>query len=260
MRNTYLNILICPILLIFTVFTSCNGQEKLKSSKIIKQNKELTFLPEVEPDPQIAEYIRNVFQDKNGNIWFGTNGYGVAHYDGSSVSYFSKAQGFNGVQITGITEDTEKNIWFATDAGIVKYDWSISNKGEKQFTNYSNQPFLIDERFWSIFADSKGNIWAGSASGIVRFDGVLWLPFSLPYPEDVSGTFITKGTSWSISEDRKGNMWFTTNGFGVFKYDPSAKLNGTGQSFTRYSTKDGLTDDSVDNIMEDSKGKYMVWY
>ncbi|MEZ4847519.1 MAG: hypothetical protein R3B93_02565 [Bacteroidia bacterium] len=42
-----------------------------------------------------------------------------------NVSYFSNAQGFLWLQITGITEDPEKNIWFTTDQGVVKYDWSV---------------------------------------------------------------------------------------------------------------------------------------
>ena len=64
-------------------------------------------------NPPISEYIRNMYQDKNGNFWFGTNGYGVAHFDGDHVSYYSLEQGFGGQQITGITEDSEKNIWFS---------------------------------------------------------------------------------------------------------------------------------------------------
>ena len=189
-----------------TFFTACHGQENPREK--IQLSKETSSFPITLPNPQIAEYIRHVFQDKNGNLWFGTNGYGVAHYDGDSVSYYANAQDFGGYQITGITEDQEKNLWFATDQGIVKYDWSINNEGKKLFTNYSDQQYFKGQRFWSIFADSKNNIWAGSATGIFRFDGAKWAPFELPYPKEVKGDFITERTSWSITEDKKGNIWF----------------------------------------------------
>ena len=240
---------IYPFLFTLTIFISCSGQER--SSEENQPTKKSSVVSDTPSNPQIAEYIRHIFQDKKGNLWFGTGGYGIAHYDGDSISYFSNAQGFDGQQITGITEDPEKNIWFATDQGVVKYDWSSNKEGGKRFTNYSNLQYFGGQRFWSIFADSKNNIWAGAVAGIFRFDGVNWTPFELPYPEEVTtGEFITKGTTWSISEDRAGNMWFSANGYGAFKYD--------GQSFTQYTEKDGLTDNSVDHILEDRNG--YIWF
>lgn len=143
----------------------------------------------------------------------------------------------------------EKNIWFATDQGIVKYDWQSNKEGEKQFTNYTAQQYFGGQRFWSIFADSKGMVWAGSPIGIFRFEGKKWATFEIPYPSKETGKFITNATSMSISEDRAGNIWFATMGYGAFKYD--------GQSFTQYSKKDGLKDNSVDHILEDQNGN--IW-
>lgn len=242
-----LNIHVHFLLLAVILMTSCGSTDQpspLENTTIEKPSP-------LQPHPQIAEYIRNIFQDKNGHFWFGTNGYGVAHYNGDSVSYFSDSQGFAGQQITGIAEDPEKNIWFATDQGIVKYDWSSNAAGEKQFTNYPNSlPYFRGERFWSVCADRKGHIWAGAVTGIFRFDGENWTPFELPYPEAITGNFITKATAWSIMEDRAGNMWFSTNGYGAYKYD--------GLSFTQYAEKDGLTNNEVDQIIEDSKGN--IWF
>lgn len=230
-------------LLLIIIGCTSTGSHKSTEPDIIQSELSITK----EPIVQIAEYIRHIYQDKDGHFWLGTNGYGVAHYDGDSISYYLKENGFNGFQITGIAEDTSKDIWFATDLGIVKYDWSVNSEGEKRFTNYHEH--FGNMRFWSICADRKGNIWAGSVNDIYKFDGKRWTTLKLPYQTETKDEFISKATTWSISEDSKGNIWISTNGLGIYKYD--------GQNFTNYSTEDGLADDSVDVIMEDSKNN--IW-
>ncbi len=236
-----------PFLLIFTCFIACGGQSA--------SNDNTQSVSNTTPNPdstQIAEYIRHIFQDKNGKLWLGTGGYGVAVYDGDTLTYYSNSQGFTGQQITGIAEDPQKNIWFATDQGIVKYAWKTTADGRRKFSNYPSDQYFEGQRFWSVFADSKGNVWAGGVSGIYRFDGLNWMPFTLPYPEKISGEFITKSTAWSIYEDQSGMLWFSTNGFGAFAYDPVTKV------FTQYTMEDGLADNSVDVIIQDRSGN--VWF
>ena len=135
MNKAYLYRYLFLFLSIIVFISSCGWKEKSKLSENNQQINELNFLPDTESDPQIAEYIRHIFQDKNGGLWLGTNNYGIVHFDGDSLSYHSYDQGFDGGQITGITEDLEKNLWFATEKGIVKYDWSTNKDGTKKFTN-----------------------------------------------------------------------------------------------------------------------------
>ncbi len=248
MRKIIYNVCSYPFFLAVTFSSACQGQQRVSEEN--QPTTELFSSSDTLLNPQIADYIRHIFQDKNGNLWFGTGGYGVAFFNGDRLSYYSNAQGFGGQQITGIAEDPEKNIWFATDQGVVKFDWTYTQEGSKQFTNYSSPKYFGGQRFWSIFADHQSNIWAGAESGIFHFDGISWSRFDLPYPEEVTGEFITKGTTWSISADGEGNIWFSTNGFGAFKYD--------GQSFTQYTERDGLTNNHVDHILEDSNGH--IWF
>ena len=175
----------------------------------------------------------------------------MAHYNGDSLVYFSTEQGFSGNQITGISEDPKGNLWFSTDLGVVKYDWSKSEKGEKVFTNLTIPSVFMTKGTWSIYADSKGIIWIGTRAGVLRYDGQDFAPFPLPYSEEEqNASSFTNKTIWSTMEDKKGNIWFGTNGNGAFKYD--------GRTFTQFTEKDGLTDNRVDVILEDSKGNY--WF
>lgn len=243
---SFLGIALTMLILI----SSCNGQDKSRAKlEITSEHSEAsTDLP---AEGQIAQYVRNIHQDKMGNYWFGTNGYGTAHFDGNKISYYSISEGFGGQQITGMAEDQTGNIWFATDQGVVQYIATNSKKhSKKQFTNFNRDQFFEGQRLWSICVDSKGNVWAGGERSIFKYVGGIWAPFKLPYPTEVNGDFITLGTTWSIMEDHSGNMWFSTNGFGAFKFD--------GESFTQYTEEDGLSNNNVDQILEDKNGS--IWF
>ena len=67
----------------------------------------------------------------------GTNGDGVARYDGDTLEYFSQYAGFGGAAVRGIVEDKEGNVWFGTSGGLTKYD-GVS------FTNYTTKNGLVD--------------------------------------------------------------------------------------------------------------------
>ncbi len=243
----YVNILKLNLLLCLIVFSASCDQQKKSTNLAYKENLSTKITT---TNPQIAQYIRHIFQDKNGHFWLGTNSYGVAYVDGDSLSYFSMEQGFSGYQITGISEDPEKNLWFATDQGVVKYDWSLTKKGKKQFTNYLKNEFFNGKGCWSIFADSKGIIWAGTGKGVFRFEYEQWTLFELPYAkDDRADNLLTEVTIWGIMEDAKGNIWFSTNGNGAIQYN--------GHSYIQYLKKDGLADDNVDPIIEDRQGN--IW-
>ncbi|MFK8057273.1 MAG: two-component regulator propeller domain-containing protein [Saprospiraceae bacterium] len=209
-----------------------------------------SFEIELESNAQVAEYVRNIIQDRNGDLWFGTNNYGVAHFDGERLQYYSNEQGFGGGQITGITEDRNGSLWFATNQGVVRHDLSTSKGGTAKFTNYTEPATFKGGYFRSIYADSKGFIWAGTGKRVFQFNGAFWSPFELPYPSDYTGdNLLTGNPVWGISEDSEGNIWFATAGNGAIQY--------TGKSFVQYTREDGLLDDNVDNVLHTSDGS--IW-
>lgn len=51
---------------------------------------------------------------------------------------------------------------------------------------------------------------------------------------------------WYVFQDKKSNYWFGSNGEGVYRYD--------GKTLVRFTTKDGLCNDSIRQIKEDGFG------
>jgi len=192
---------------------------------------------------QISEYVRKVFQDRDGNFWFGTNGDGVCRYDGKSLKYLSVEQGFGGRAVRGILQDEDSAMWFATDGGVSRYKDGV-------FTNYTVANGLSDNEVWSMMRDSSGAIWVGTQAGVCRFDGASFVPLPIPRAEvENPVSRFNPNVVWSMVEDQEGNIWFGTDGEGARKYD--------GKSFTTYTTKNGLAGDNVRCIYADRRGR--IW-
>ena len=197
------------------------------------------------PGPkQISDYGREVYQDRDGNMWFGTNGEGVARWDGEALEFFGPREGFGGVAVRGIAQAEDGAMWFATDAGVTKL------VGET-FTNYTIDDGLLDQNVWSLMIDSRGVVWAGTHAGVCRFDGEKFVPFALPRVEvEKPESRFSPDVVFAMFEDRNGDIWFGTDGEGAHKYD--------GEAFISYAMKDGLGGNLVRSIAQDRHGRIWV--
>ena len=255
-------------ILLFSIFVvSCNGQEKTKSGEssdtelfaisydkpvIVNQPVSQEFI-----DPlffikgQLCQHLRRIFQDKRGDLWFGSNVYGIMRYNGDKLEYFSENDGIGGGRITGIVEDKEGNVWFGTYGGLTRYDG-------KSFTNFSEKDGLVNNDVWSLIIDSNGIFWIGTMEGISRFDGKEFTTFPIPKPDMNNTTSIlSRNRISNIMQDRNGTFWFGTDGYGICRYDPSVSPGSGKKTFTFFTKKDGLCGDNVTHILEDKNGD--IW-
>ena len=192
---------------------------------------------------QLAHWIREIHMDQRGNLWIGTNHYGVIKQYGNSLEYFTDDEGFIGSRINGIVEDKDGNIWIGSSQGLTKYDGV-------NFTNYTEKDGLIHNDVWSLMLDSNNTLWIGTLEGVSRFDGTTFSDFSLPKEnlEEVI-PILSKNRIGSILEDKSGAIWFGTDGYGITKYD--------GKDFSFFTTKDGLPDNNTSDLLQDAKGN--IW-
>lgn len=206
---------------------------------------------------QIGFYIRQMLQDKQGNLWFGTFGRGLARYDGKKTYYFSEKDGIGSIVVRDIKQDSKDAIWIATDRGLFSY---INGR----FKKYSAGKETTSNEIWSILVDDKiasgtSGLWIGTENGAFTFDGKTFKSFPLPsanlkrYPDAYQAPKLVN----SIIKDRSGKIWFATNGGGIYAYNPAIKSDPKA-ALVHYSVKEGLSDDVVQGTYLDKKGQ--LWF
>jgi ligand-binding sensor domain-containing protein len=127
-----------------------------------------------------------IYEDRTGNIWFGTAG-GASRYDGKSFRNFTTKDGLTNNNVNSIMEDKTGKLWIGTRGEACFYDG-------KTFTVFRNKDGKAFNNVWSIIEDKKGNIWLGGADGLWRYDGRTFTNF-------------TKKSAADIIEDKNGNIW-----------------------------------------------------
>ena len=69
-------------------------------------------------------------------------------------------------------------------------------------------------------------------------------------PKIVGTQGVTSGNITCELEDRDGNLWFSTGGEGVYRFD--------GKSFTNFTSKDGLFNNTSTTIIQDKSGHILI--
>jgi ligand-binding sensor domain-containing protein/serine phosphatase RsbU (regulator of sigma subunit) len=219
-----------------------------------------------------------IFKDREGNLWFGTNGVGVSFYNGKSFQSYGVGQGLNSSVVSCIAEDSKGNFWLGSRSGLCCYDgkyfrtfvatdglsdnsiqdikkdgkgnlWfatghGVSRYDGKSFVNYTTADGLANNYVACIYIDGKGKLWFGTGrGGISYYDGSSLITYG-------TGKEFADNTINSIAEDDKGNIWFGSDGSGVCKFN--------GKTFKHYTTADGLASNDISSICNDKKGNLWI--
>jgi ligand-binding sensor domain-containing protein len=167
--------------------------------------------------------IYNIYKDKKGNIWFGTNPVGVCRYDGKSFEWITEEdvtefrnEGANGVR--SITEDKNGDFWFNTENRYSVYD-SITLKSNKFYTRHESIGSLDGKNtsglneYLSIAKDNNNNLWLATyRSGVWKYDGTI----VTHYPVQKDSKDIT---IFRIYKDNNGCLWLGTHENGAYKFN-----------------------------------------
>ncbi len=222
--------------------------------------------------------ITSLFEDRDGNIWFGAMNKGIYRYDGTNLSNFLykyKHPFYGGMyekHISDIIQDRNGNIWFSSwnGGGVWRYDgkefknflpsldYYKTNQDNRRSANnqqflydrpkyktfIQSQDYISDDMIFSMTEDNLGNIWFATRDhGLCRFNGKTFLSIGK------NEGFNSRGAT-AILQDHNNNLWITEGGTGVWYYD--------GKTFKNFTEKDGLVNNSVMSVLKDKNGN--LWF
>lgn len=169
-----------------------------------------------------------------------------------AFKHITTDEGLSQSTITGILQDDDGFMWFATHDGLNKYDGNTIRIYKYDPTN----PKSLSHNFiHTIFKDRSSNLWLGTdEGGLIFFDRENDSFTSYNHnPED--STSLSHVRVQTIEQDPDGNLWVGTYGGGINYFDVKSGR------FTRYrhepNNNGSLSSDHISDILVDRSGN--VW-
>ena len=169
--------------------------------------------------------IRDLIQDAEGKIWFGTEN-GIGHYDGRAFVSFGVDDGLPAPIVHALVEDRNGHIWVGSENGLSRFDG-------KAFANFNTENGLLDNSVSALLEDHSGQIWVGTGVGLSRYDGRAFKHFT------AAENRLSSGSVRALAEDAQGHIWIGTEN-GISRYD--------GSGFKNFTAADGLADKFVTSL------------
>jgi len=111
-----------------------------------------------------------ITEDKDGNIWIGTNTKGVFVSDGEKIiDHYTQNDGLLSNLITLLNVDNNNHIYIGTSSGLNKID-----SDNKIHTYTAKSGFTgIEAKDNATFLDSDGKLWFGTVDGVIKYQPAL---------------------------------------------------------------------------------------
>ncbi len=207
--------------------------------------------------------VYSILEDSSGVLWIGTFGGGLDKFDRKKGRFFhyrhdpKNPRSLSDNRVRTICEDSKGILWVGTmSGGLNKMDRETGT-----FTWYKNEPgnpySLSHNAIFVIYEDRSGTLWIGTWGGLDKYDGkknrfIRFKPVKpgAAVPDIRSG--LSNNSVFSILEDSTGVLWIGTEGGGLNRFDPARNI------WRHYSVKDGLPNDVINGILEETSSKGIV--
>ena len=108
-------------------------------------------------------YIISLAVTKNGAVWAGTWGGGLARFDGRQWKNYTTEEGLPANHIFMLYLDSKENLWIGTNHGLALYD-----EKNDSFSVMTAAQGLFADNVFSMLRTENNNLWIGSFGGVAR--------------------------------------------------------------------------------------------
>lgn len=188
------------------------------------------------------EYIQTIFEDFEGNMWFGTFGGGLIEKPIEKFSFYGVREGIAMPDIKSLIIDQKGHTWAGTTQGLVYFEpenmMSVVYNAKNGFT---------DDQVNTLMQDAQGKIWIGTAgSGVFVLD-----PYSRHFTSFSKANHLTSLSVNTICSNKKGMIYIGTDE-GAYFYNPHT------QDIKLMTTVEGLMHNNVRQLYIDSHDR--LWF
>jgi ligand-binding sensor domain-containing protein/two-component sensor histidine kinase len=197
--------------------------------------------------------LQSFCQTSDGHIWIGQQsvskgGAGLTEFDGRGFRRYTTRNGLSSDLIICVEEDSAGNLWAGTASnGVMK----IARNG---FISYKQSDGLSHVYINSIYEDDNRHLLVNSDHWFINlFDKERFKPVrgNLPEEERLRGW----SSSMTSFRDHTGEWWINLNGK-LYRFPKVSRIEQLAETkpIGEYSSRDGLTGDTVSTMFEDSRG------
>ena len=221
--------------------------------------------------------IQSIAEDDRGNVWAGSFQDGVFRLSGNQLYQYTEEDGLGNRAVHALLNDQSGNVWFGTTAGFELFNGELFSNwtthegllqnnvlaivqgktmrwfgSEDGFTGYDGQYFyqyssatgLPNSIIFTMLEDHNGAIWLGTNIGLVLFTGTEYIRF----PQ------LGEAPVLNLFEDHTGDIWLSGYGAVRVRFGNKQQKN----EFTFFGEEQGLSNNAVKCVAEDSFGNYWI--
>lgn len=204
-------------------------------------------------------YIYEIYVDKNGNVWIGSDRT-ISRHEPKTGSFQNFEIDFDESNqteyllyyaIDAIHPGPKNKLWLGTTEGLKLFDKRTGKTEKFSYGEYSNRDGY--NRIRQIAEDSRGNLWLGTPSALTIFNPVT-VEYHSYKSDPTRSSSISFNSITALYKSRNGLFWLGTAGMGIDIYDPKSNRFPT---LTGIELNPSLNSFSIREILVDQSGD--VW-